>query len=888
MHINIYTTRIGVIVLSCMLLWINAAAQMPVCDQSWPRYVYIDGLVNGNGVLYNWNPSVPLSASNPSLNTISLPSGSGGLAVSNNLNNSLGPSPTFYTCVGGYYHYYNGTAWVNTGHTNSETRAINLGAGGGYIYNLAGNSGRVYRYDGSGNDVLLITVPNYVVNVNGTDEGSGPLDIVADCYGNFYILRCYAPAWLRKYSPGGQLLHQWDVSGAPNVASGGGFGIVGNTLTISNSGGVYTGLINDNTSQINVSAMPGASAFFPTARDFANCVLDNMRAPLIDTLYACSATDELAYPLPGTGSPYTFRIIDGTANVRQDNTHIYIRTSTLSRIEISSPTCNGTYFVKDTLYAIPPLVADAGPDNTITGCGMYRRDTLHGSISGSMPWINYQIAWTPATTVISGHNTLNPVVSPVSDTKYIITVTTPANRGGCVSSDSMLLQIRDTSVLVDLGPDIYGCTGDVILLQSTGGQTGNIYEWSTGTTTPSINVTQSGTYWLRVERNGCENTDTINIMLLAAPVVSLGSDTGICDMDIPYILRNGIAHTGADYLWSNGLSDTTMAVTKTGHYWLELSRHGCVHSDTIYIEVVPTPYVYIGTDSIICEQYPLRIGTEIAGASYSWSTGAATPYIEVNNTDDYILEADLRGCRIRDTISVTAMPAPDVDLGKDSDICSEETIVLDGSAGSNSTYEWSTGETTSSISVNTAGVYTVTVTSEYHCAGSDTIMLSYYPKPTVILGSDTTVCEETPLRIEAKALNADSVIWSDGSAGNTLTVSYGDQYIATGINKCGTNSDTIIVKQIFCDIWLPNAFTPDNDGLNDVFRVLGNLGRLEFFGLSVYNRWGERVFHTEDKHKGWNGLHKGMPVGMGTYVYLLQYSIGDVPYRQQGSFHLLR
>lgn len=127
MHININPGRIVSITL-CILLGINAAAQMPVCDQSWPRYVYIDGLVNGNGVLYNWDPSAPLSASNPSINTISLPSGSGGLAVSNNLNNPLAPSPTFYTCVGGYYHYYNGTTWVNTGHTNSETAPSTLAA----------------------------------------------------------------------------------------------------------------------------------------------------------------------------------------------------------------------------------------------------------------------------------------------------------------------------------------------------------------------------------------------------------------------------------------------------------------------------------------------------------------------------------------------------------------------------------------------------------------------------------------------------------------------------------------------------------------------------------------------------------------------------------------
>ncbi len=448
--------------------------------------------------------------------------------------------------------------------------------------------------------------------------------------------------------------------------------------------------------------------------------------------------------------------------------------------------------------------------------------------------------------------------------------------------------VEPNTVQVDLGADIEVCAGSSVLLQLQGGVSSGSYRWSTGAATASIQVSQSGGYWLRVDIAGCVATDTVNVTMHEYPVVSLGNDTGTCDVDVPYVLRNNVEEAGVSYLWSNGLSDTVMGITKTGKYWLELSRYGCVSSDTIHVEVVPAPYVYAGNDSIICEQFPTRIGTEVAGASYLWSTGATTPYIEVNESDEYILEVNLRGCRVRDTVIITAMPVPDIDLGEDGDICAEEVIVLDGSYGTNSRYDWNTGETTGSISVTSAGTYAVTVTSEHHCVGSDTIVLSYYPNPLVYLGMDTSVCEETPLVIAARTVNADSVRWSDGSIGKSLIVMYGDRYIATGINKCGTGSDTIEVRQIFCDIWVPNAFTPNGDGVNDVFRVLGNIGRLEGFGLSVYNRWGERVFHTQDKYAGWDGFYKGIPGQLGTYVYLLQYSIGGTPYQEQGSFHLLR
>jgi gliding motility-associated-like protein len=172
--------------------------------------------------------------------------------------------------------------------------------------------------------------------------------------------------------------------------------------------------------------------------------------------------------------------------------------------------------------------------------------------------------------------------------------------------------------------------------------------------------------------------------------------------------------------------------------------------------------------------------------------------------------------------------------------------------------------------------------------GQDSIRLSYYPKPIVRLGADTAVCEETPLQLWAWHINADSLMWSDGSVGNMLTVKYGGEYMVTGINKCGTGSDTILVKQVFCDIWLPNAFTPNGDGANDVFKVLGNIGRLEGFGFRIFNRWGEQMFHTKDRYQGWEGLYNGGPALLGTYVYMLEYSVDGKPYMQKGNFHLIR
>jgi gliding motility-associated-like protein len=437
-----------------------------------------------------------------------------------------------------------------------------------------------------------------------------------------------------------------------------------------------------------------------------------------------------------------------------------------------------------------------------------------------------------------------------------------------------------------LGKDTSFCAGDAYRLSVS--FLGASYSWNTGATTPFLDVSATGDYIVTItSQNGCVARDTVTITVHEYPVVDLGPDRGICDRDTPMVLTSP-QPSGYHYLWSNGLSDTQLTVTRTGTYWLQVDNQGCKASDTLRIKVVPEPEVYAGSDSIICEQFPARIGTEVPGASYLWSTGATTPYIQVAATGNYVLEVDIEGCLVYDTVNITALPVPDIDLGLDGDICPEQIIQLDATYETNSSYRWNTGETTAAISVSAAGSYWVEVLTENGCVGRDTVTLTHFPRPIVDLGADTTVCEETPLVLKPHTLHADSLLWSDGSVGAALSVIHGGQYIAIGVNKCGTGADTIDVRQIFCDIWVPNAFTPNGDGQNDQLRVLGNIGRLEGFGLSVYNRWGERIFYTRDKYTGWDGTWNGLPAQLGTYVYMLEYNIGNTPYLQKGNVVLLR
>ncbi len=457
---------------------------------------------------------------------------------------------------------------------------------------------------------------------------------------------------------------------------------------------------------------------------------------------------------------------------------------------------------------------------------------------------------------------------------------------GCISStDTVMVKVFPYPV-ADLGRDTAVCD-TAITLQPTKISGSATYLWSNGTTSAHTKINQSGKYWIAVTENGCTSRDTIDVNLSPQILVDLGPDTGICIQQVPYML-DANQPAGTTYVWSNGTTGSGISISETGTYWVRASRFGCFGSDTIKVTVVTPPNMNIGRDSSICEGESYRIGMAYPNASYLWNTGASTPFIEAKQSGIYVLEMNIDGCRIFDTVNVEVMQLPDIDLGADRDICPDEIITLDASYVSGSRYLWNTGDTTSVLDVSTAGMYYVDVYSALNCRGGDTIVLTYYPKPTVTLRGDTTVCDEVPLEIRASAINADSIIWSNGVVGEVILIRDGGEYIATGVNKCGEDADTILVRQLFCDIWLPNAFTPNGDGLNDIFRILGNIGRLETVNLGIFNRWGERVFVETDPYKGWDGYYKGVPAQMGTYVYLLEYSIDGKPYKQTGNFHLLR
>lgn len=359
--------------------------------------------------------------------------------------------------------------------------------------------------------------------------------------------------------------------------------------------------------------------------------------------------------------------------------------------------------------------------------------------------------------------------------------------------------------------------------------------------------------------------------------------------------------TGAvSYTWSPaaGLSSTVIAdpvltATVSGEYIVEgVDAAGCAGADTIAVTVHPLPVVSAVPDSIFkCPGAKVMLNA--SGAStYSWTppTGLnrdniAAPELTVTRSaDHYIVQGtDRNGCKGYDTIWIAYAPEPDVRAWpKDTSACIGEKIQLHASGAKS--YSWfpPTGLTDENVPepmlVLTAGMsYVVTGTDSNGCTGKDTIRVGHYPAPVVKASVNGVFdCDGNPVWLHATGASAYSwepAVYCDvpDSADVRVKPPHTMVFTVTGTSDKGcVGRDTVTVAYNGTTVvQVPNAFTPNGDGLNDKVRplVFCDFTLTEF---SIYNRWGERVFSTQDINVPWDGSIKGLRCDPGVFYYLLK------------------
>lgn len=336
---------------------------------------------------------------------------------------------------------------------------------------------------------------------------------------------------------------------------------------------------------------------------------------------------------------------------------------------------------------------------------------------------------------------------------------------------------------------------------------------------------------------------------------------------------------------------------KSGNYNVKLiveTARGCLDTLKKIVTASPLPIVDFNL-SEVCPGKRTRFPNSSTPAniiqSYFWDFGNGTtstdrlPYVtyDVPGTYDVKLKAVTQaGCSdsITDIVLVRDYIEPDI-VQSQSIFCEDRFIVFDGS-GSKGIYQdylWEFGDGQSadrmidSVQYGSGGEYKITLTLKDALCGevSATSLIEIIPVPVINLGDNFALCPNltTELRI-GNSLTLDSIIWSTGATdvpqitidGNAGTVS------VEIFHKGCYNSDTIYITPS-CDVLAPKAFSPNGDGVNDLFNVLPP--NVHSYQLFVYNRWGKEIFTTNDLKKGWDGKYNGEDAPMDSYTY---YAVG--------------
>lgn len=332
-----------------------------------------------------------------------------------------------------------------------------------------------------------------------------------------------------------------------------------------------------------------------------------------------------------------------------------------------------------------------------------------------------------------------------------------------------------------------------------------------------------------------------------------------------------------------------------GKYYIQLEATdgvGCydVYNDSL--EVVPQPNNIIGVlDASYCEgDMAVPLQADIGGGDWIGDAvdtdGLFVPNTLGVNEVRYAVEVD--GCRDTALISTTVFERPFFELGNDTTLCVgtsfEKSITANGA-----TPLWSTGSTDTFTEVNSSGILWAEL-SQGVCEHRDSITVGIIQAPEVNLGGDSTLCGGSFKNIDVSASEA-TYDWSDGFSGGVRTITTSGLYSVTVTNKCGTATDEIDLEFLpaACDIFVPNAFSPNGDGINDVFRPSGNVF---IKSVKIFNRWGEMMYEGTPENFAWNGLYEGQLAKSDHYFFMIRYEKpvpgGIVPLEESGHVFLMR
>jgi gliding motility-associated-like protein len=499
-------------------------------------------------------------------------------------------------------------------------------------------------------------------------------------------------------------------------------------------------------------------------------------------------------------------------------------------------------------------------------------------------------------------------VSPGTTTVYTVTGTSAT----CNSVQMATVTVSPAMIIAVNSPTI--CSGQSALLTATSAATS--YTWNTGANTNTISVAPTSTtiYTVAGSAGTCAGGNTATVTVNASPVINAtASPANICTGQATTLTVTG----ATTYTWSNGPNTSSQTVSPASDitYSVSGTSSGCTNAVpfTITVNVTPMPAITVNSATICPVSFATL--TPSGATSYTWSTGAFTPFIHPGPTatTEYTVTGSNGGCTASAVATVVVLPAPSITIAASiTSGCAPLCVHLTETTGSSSySVQYDFGDGSSGTVKNpthcytTGGLFTPSVTitdPSFGCTNvyvlTNTITVSDQPTALFSITGGSVVIAGNTLNLINNSSNASTYLWtlcnSNTYTSKDLSISSLDtgncciRLIALSGNGCTDTMTQCIDVINEASVSVPNVFTPNSDSKNDLFRI-SSIG-IKNLDCSIYDRWGIKMYEWDGINGYWDGKTKtGAAAVDGSYFYIINYTdFKDVSKTEKGFLSLFR
>jgi gliding motility-associated-like protein len=444
--------------------------------------------------------------------------------------------------------------------------------------------------------------------------------------------------------------------------------------------------------------------------------------------------------------------------------------------------------------------------------------------------------------------------------------------------------------LVDIGTTLEFCTDDPVYTLNTGTPAGGTYSGTAlngNTFDPGIgHGTYHYQYTYQISATGCTATASDSIIVYSLPVVTIPDYPDMCLSSLPFTLSGGLPPGG--YYSGTAVVNSTFDPGISGSfevvYTYTDTSSQCSNTAADSISVFPLPDPVLPAEVFFCEGTSTNIDAGPGYMAYLWSDGSASQSITVNTVGNYGLTVtDHNNCQsFPDSVLATMHPKPAVDLGGDTSVCLGDVAVFNAGSGF-SAYLWQDGSDGPVYYAGSSGVYWCRVTDALNCTGTDSVRLQILPVPYVELGDSLYICNGSTVMLEAGQGDGQFTYeWHDGTTGSYhIAYETGLYWVVVGNDACSA-TDSVMVLEC-TNIWVPTAFTPNNDGQNEYFKAESSEELIKF-QLYIYNRLGQLIFSADNISQKWDGTFRGQACPEDVYTWVIYFDRrGNNPLEQEGT-----